>query len=84
MNMTVRLNAAQFLLVAASPPPPASDKPTLANLLARRKKYTELASCKIAELLETERTYVQKVGWCLAKFVMRIYMTRLKSWYMIW
>lgn len=42
-------------------PPPASDKPTFANLLARRKKYTELARCKIAELLETERTYVQKV-----------------------
>ena len=60
--MKVRLNATQFL-APASPPPPASDKPTFANLVARRKKYTELASCKIAELLETERTYVQKVGW---------------------
>ena len=41
----------------------ASDnKTTFANLLARRKKYAELAGCKIAELLATEKTYVEKVN----------------------
>ncbi len=33
-------------------------KPTAANLKERQKKCLEIASCKLRELLETEKTYV--------------------------